>query len=278
MPRNRRTHRQSAVLYTIEALNEPIKEDDDAQDWFPLGDDSLTGGVSRQSREDARARARDLSRKQPNVKAALDLYKSYVLGTGFKIRLVLTDKSKDPTNRDKEIILSADRAWSEFLRHNRRWWNIEEFGERVWRDGEQFTLKLEPRGDQLWPPEVRFIDPEEIDQPSGSSKESELDGIVVDQSDAVRVLEYIRVDPTNKTEKARYTPERIIHTKIGVDSNEKRGLTRFFSIIWFGRQLPEMLKNEVTHRKLQSSIVLQRKVKGSPAVVRSHLDNLKTST
>jgi len=56
----------------------------------------------------------------------------------------------------------------------------------------------------------------------------------------------------------------MIHTRVGVDSNQKRGETIFVSVLDELDNYDQWMQTELLARKLQSSIVLWRKVQGSP--------------
>jgi hypothetical protein len=63
-----------------------------------------------------------------------------------------------------------------------------------------------------------------------------------------------------------------------VDSNVKRGRSRFQSVIGIVKQLETFIATEVKHRNLQASIVVVRKVNGTSQNARFLLDNQRTGT
>ncbi|TXH42689.1 MAG: phage portal protein, partial [Desulfurellales bacterium] len=71
--------------------------------------------------------------------------------------------------------------------------------------------------------------------------------------------------------------DRVIHTKIDVDSTEKRGRSRLASCRIPVCLLRGTIRNEVYLRNAQSSIVLVRKVAGGSGTVNRVTDNAKTS-
>lgn len=257
--------------WDYEALGQPVLEDPDERDWNIMGDvpDRV---LTETDRKEAVRQVRWLAKFQPPVKNALRLYKSYVLGRDFQIALMPVDRSEKASEADRKVMRAADRAWTDFLKHNRRWWTLPEFGERVWRDGEQFTRKFPGDG---WPPEVRFIDPEQIDDPADRATEHK--GIITAAGDVARVIAYVQIDPVTRNVIGGPIPaEQIFHTRIDCDSTEKRGVTRFIAVRESAKMFRQMMGNEVTHRVMQSSIVLHRKITGSPGRVTSHLDVLKS--
>lgn len=250
-------------------------EDDDEKDWNNLNrfEDNKT---------EIREKARWLAKEDAFVKRALKLYKMYVFGSDFDITLKPFYEEDEPEEtqreKDKKIIKQANRAWHRFIEHNKKWWTPDELGMRTWRDGEQFSVKYK---ESEWPPELRFVDPEEIDD-EGGKEQFDKDGkrswgIRTDPKDVATVLSYVRIDSRSRELIEKLKPEQVWHTKIDVDSTQKRGLTRFYPVIKWIRRLEGLVDNEVTHRTLQSSIVLIRRVAGGTSAAQGILNNAKTS-
>lgn len=257
-----------------EGLGVPAEvEDGDERDWNKVNE-------SKTKRDRDRDYSRDLAKYNSFIKRALRLYRMYVFGSDFDITLkpfylddVDEEKKKD---KDNKVVKQANRAWNKFLEHNKKWWTPDEFGWRVWRDGEQFTRQYKPNN---WPVEVRFIDPEEIDDPKHSEEDDPKSlGIQTDPKDVNTVISYTRIDTDTQEIEATYNADEVWHTKIDCDSTEKRGVTRFLPVISWMRKLEALVSNEVTHRTLQSSIVLVRKVAGGTSAATGILNNAKTST
>jgi hypothetical protein len=260
-----------------EAYNLPVTQDGDERQWNPLGNNAYSDRLreGNLTNEQFRNRIRDMAKWQSNIKRALKLYGTYVLGRGFDISIQLVDKSKTVSPAEAKIIAAADVAWKAFTKANRKHWTVREFGRRTWRDGEQFTLKKESEGDV---PEVRFIDPEEIDKDGAAIDDPEYLGIVTKENDTSDVKGYIRVNVASKQEISRYGVNQVQHTKIDADSTERRGCSRFVDCLDVSRRLELFAVSETTHRQLQSSIVMTRKIRGGSSKLSSHLDNAKTST
>lgn len=263
--------------FTLEAYNQPIEEDGDARDWMPLTRDKARE-VEEEERKRSVEKIRRLVRCQPNCKRAMGLYESYVFGHGFGAETQLSDSEKKVEEADKKVIRKANKAWDDFLWHNRKWWTPLEFGKRTYRDGVQYTKKMYQYG-VTWPAEVRFIDDEEIDDPNHTEPDDPLSfGIQVSPVDSVKILAFNRINVTTQEHVETIPADQMFYTKIDVDSNVKKGLSRLFAVQWSGKKIGDWLMNELTHRMAQSSIVLQRKVKGSPSQVNNMLNNLKSGT
>ena len=266
----------SVMIWLSEAFNTPIEDEGDEKDWNPPG----SGRASDDPKINRMAKVRQvrwLTKWQPNAKRALSLYRTYVLGRGFDVQLSPLEPEKELKESDKRHIRTAAKVWKEFLNHNRKWWSIREFGERTWREGESFSLKVETDDDAV--SELRFVDPEEIDVPSKMTSQDEFsDGIVTVANDMTQVESYLRIDLKTRDLINAIPSDEMFHVKIDSDSTEKRGWSRFLPVIDLSRQVKAWLNIEIIMRSLQASIALQRKVKGSGAQLTSHMDNTKTSS
>lgn len=267
--------RAARFLSRESSYNIPVEDDPDIYDWKNSSRELKEDEIDEADRAGIRRSIRYLAKRNPCVKSALRLYRSYVFGRGFSINLIPRDKESEVTETQRKVMDAVDRAWQDFLEHNRRWWTIREFGHRTWRDGELFTLKVPSNRAEFGIggiPEVRFIDPEEIDDPTGQQTK----GIITKDGDPTQPIAYTRINVTTRELIRAIPASEIWHKKIDVDSNVKRGVTRFLSTIWFAQQHRSVLENETTHRKMQSSMVIHRKVAGGPAAVSSVSDNAKT--
>lgn len=203
-----------------------VDEDLDEAEWTNAATLKLGTELTFKERDELLWAARSLAKKQPNIKQALRLYSSYVIGRSFKIELAPRDQKKILTEEERKVCLAFNDAITAFLRFNRKWWNPIAFAHRYWRDGDQFTHKV----DDNWPPKCVFIDPEEIADPSPDGDGNTL-GIQTAEGDITQVLSYQRIDPLTRKLRAEIPADRIVHTKIDVDSTEKRGISRFYPAI-----------------------------------------------
>lgn len=223
---------------------------DDAGSWTPLGDDR---GLDDVGRVDARTRARELARTNPYACNLLRLLEAYVAGPGLRLvhRPRPLQRADDQT---AALRRRADRLWQDFLTTNERHYSYQEHARRAWRDGECFIRRFEsPR----WPPDLRFIDPERIGPPR---EFPDSQGILTAADDVETPLWYLRVEAGSDRLAERIAAEDVLHTRVGVDSNQKRGVTIFTSLLESLQQFASWFETELTARRLQSSIVLWRKV------------------
>lgn len=223
----------------------------DPGQWTLLGNGGR--GLGDSERTDARTKARQLVQSNPHARNFLRMLEVYVAGPGLK----LVHEQRDPNLSDQEIVpllRDADCLWAEFLLHNQSHYSYHEHARRTWRDGECFIRRFSTA---CWPPDIRFVDPEAIG-PTQDAEDSQ--GIITAADDAETPWWYLRIDPPSGDLLERIPVEEMLHTRIGVDSNQKRGLTIFTPVIEQLERFESWIDAELTARKLQASIVLWRKV------------------
>ena len=247
---------QERVLELAEQQGpQPVAEDPGR--WQLLGE--TKSGPTEQTRKDVRAAARRLAQNNPHARNILRLLEVYVVGPGLE----LTHQPRATLSQEYSGILEkSEMLWMEFLDQNRKHFSYREFARRTWRDGECF-LRLFPQTAAI--PSVRFVDPEQI---GPTQEEPDSQGILTDEDDVETPLAYLMIDPDTGELAEEIPASEILHTRIGVDSNQKRGLSIFASTIDALTCFDRWLETEMTARKLQASIVLWRKVQGSPSQVR----------
>ena len=245
---------QERLLCLVEATGPQVVSEDPGQ-WTLLGSGGVLDAVER---TDLRARARKLVVGNPHAKNVLRLLEIYVVGPGLR----LSHGSRRGED-SQDLAAQADAIWEEFLCENRGHFSYREYGRRTWRDGECF-LRLFRRADRT--PSVRFVDPETIAAPAHTD---ETDGIVTQPHDVETPIAYQRVDAVSLELLEEIPAEEMLHTKVGADSNQKRGVTILAPVMTSLESFDKWLETELLARRLQSSIVLWRKVQGSPSDVTS---------
>jgi capsid protein len=181
----------------------------------------------------------------------------------------------------------AADLWQQFLAANdwdtgnRKDW---EFCLRAWRDGECFLrLFRQP----AWPPRIHFIDPEQIAPDPATGLPT--GGIATAPGNVeVPVAYYVRewesesvgaLSHPDSLTLSRVPADRILHTKIGVDANVKRGVSLLLPVLDALKRFQGWLDVELIQRKVASSIVLVRKHQQNyPGGVTSFADSLKTGS
>lgn len=295
---------QEQLLELTEASGpQPVSEDPGR--WTLVGQ---SRALSETDRADLRTRARRLVVDNPHAKNLLRLLEIYVVGPGLKLTHspVQTESpgaseqthpdagtfaalhayeveavhslsptlSLSPSGRSvqDEVAPRADRLWADFLARNHRHYSFREHARRAWRDGEAF-LRLFPA--PSWPPTVRFLDPELI---GPTTHEPDTQGILTDPDDVESPHTYLRIDPRSGDVAEAIPAEAMLHTRLNADSNQKRGVSLFAPILDTLAHFDKWLDTELTARRLQASIVLWRKVQGSPAHAAAFAEAMQSST
>jgi capsid protein len=113
------------------------------------------------------------------------------------------------------------------------------------------------------------VDPELI-VPAAEAPDSQ--GIVTAPADVEQPLYFLKARPGGTQDAERVPAEEMLQTRIGVDSNEKRGVSLLAPILASLEGYEKWMETELLARKLQSSIVLWRKVQGSPSMAEALAD------
>jgi len=233
-----------------ERTQRPVSED--AGDWLLVGEKS--GRLGESARRELRDQARELVRDNPHARNILRLLEAYVVGDGLKLT-VAAKRTSDEQVDDRWLMVLAE-LWDEFLMKNACHFSYREYARRVWRDGECFLRFFD---DGEWPPAVRFVDPEQI---GAGADDPHSQGVITDERDVERVRFYIQRNRDNSDVQQMIPADEVVHTRYGVDTNEKRGVSFFASIVQPLERFDQWSQTELLARKLQSSIVLWRKVQG----------------
>jgi capsid protein len=254
--KSERLLREQMVELLEQNQRQPVSEEGD--DWVPLG---RTGTEHLPEQRELRQLARDLAERNPHAKNYLRLLEIYVTGAGLHLTHVAC------FDHDcSELQMMMDRLWSEFLLTNRNHYSFREHARRTWRDGECFIRKF---ATGVWPPAVRFVDPELIDE---TPEHAGSQGILTHDRD-VETPEYYVLIHRQRGEIDQLIPaDEMLHTRYGVDSNQKRGRTVLVPLMDILTRFEKWIETELLARKLQSSIVLWRKVQGSAAQLQGMID------
>ena len=215
--RYQRVVHERLIGLTEASHDSPVAEDPGR--WQLLGGDPH--GLNEPQRSDSRTEARRLALHNPHARNILRLLEAYVTGPG----LTVTHRARGSGDADQTLVDGAARLWTEFLDRNASHYSAREHARRAWRDGECFVRKFSSAG---WPPAVRFVDPESIG-PTPESPDSQ--GILTDADDVETPVAYLRVDTSSGRLAEQIDASEMLHTRIGVDSNQKRGVTVFLPIL-----------------------------------------------
>jgi len=256
---------QEQVLELIsERGNQPVSED--PGQWSLLGGGKAT--VDALQRDDIRQQSRQLVQTNPYARNILRLLEVYVTGPGLRVSAMPIH----PDQSDSELLRQCDRLWREFLRHNRRHFSFSETARRTWRDGECFVRCF---SQTAWPPVIRYVDPEMI---AATHDQPECQGLLTEPQDVESIVAYLHVDTITGELLESIPATDMLHLKINADSNERRGVSIFASILDSLSCFEKWLDTELQARKLQASIVLWRKVQGGPSQVTATVEAAQSNT
>lgn len=257
---------ESRALSLIESLHDQL--DPEMKGWH------LSAGLNTRTDETKSVTTADLDllRKEsqrafyrnPYGRNIINTYVKFVIGKGIIIDF------KEKTEDALRAIISW---WGKFVKLN-KWYSFQrEFVTRSLRDGEVFVWRfLMPDS----PPVLRFVDPERV----GSTDPRFLEGIETDPDDIEHVVAY-HVQRQSLTETIRIPAEDMIHFKMGVDRNVRRGRPMLESMLPYLTKYDKWLDARMVLNIVRTSIALVRTVKGSPTNIsslRSAINSNKTSS
>ncbi len=264
---------------------ERVEEDPDADAWRLVG--LANKELDDRARETIRDKARHLADHNPYARNILTLYRNYTVGTGMRhevvpVRSGIRENSAVPQigilTNSATPIARVSELWQAFVETNdwssgnRKDW---EFCVRTWRDGECFLrLFRQP----AWPPRIHFVDPERVaPDPATGLPTGGIETMPGNVEEPTAYLVHVpSMGPMGPVE--RVEASRILHTKIGVDANVKRGLSIFLPVLDGLKRFQGWLDAELVHRKLAASIVYVRKhEQNQPAGLSSFADAAATS-
>lgn len=194
-------------------------------------------------------------RTNANAAGVINALTSYVISTGFSATCK-SDTDQDLANQCQLLI-------SKWMDQNNFEVLQEEIFKRTRIDGEMF-LRIHPQEDGHLA--VRFVEPECITQPGGTTQEEYLFGIKTDPLDTQNIKEYnIRyyADEYQGLSDEAVKPDYMIHLKVNCNEAMKRGIPDFsFSTL-------EMFNLAA---KLQRNIGEGAAVQAAIAAIRQHED------
>ena len=227
----------------VESLPEFAK-DRDENEW-----QALSTGKEKYSEEDLqgmREQARKLYDTNPIATGIIERIIDFTIGKTCKINPV------DPDEKVREY-------WNRFCKENKFDMKMKEIVRRTLRDGECFIRFFEPKNPE-GVPAIRFVEPEEIKSDKYSY------GIETDPDDIETVLRYYREYTTSngKIEKETIDADEMIHVKIRVDSNVKRGLSFYTGIAKWIVKYTDWLEDRMVLNKIRTLFNLVAKPAGTP--------------
>lgn len=248
---------ESAVDKIMESFGGDFNYDEDRNWQFtgPVSGEATVGGgtiskeMSIESAQSVRMQAFRLFYTSPYGRGILRIFRKFVFGKGPSISSLEKTKSK------KKIV---DEYITEWMKANA--WKItkKELSDRTFRDGEVFLLLRSMGKKKL--PKMEFMEPDDID----SDKQEARHGIELDPKDPTSVLYYHKKNEAG-TETTKYRGKEVVHIKINVDRNVKRGRSIFEPIFKYMKYHEDWLKDRTILNKVRNALALVRHIEGTQA-------------
>ena len=216
-------------------------KDADESEWSAL--DTGKRLYSEQDIVDMQERAIELYYTDPGARGVIDTMVNFVIGSDAHITPV------DENSKVKEW-------WDEFYEVNDFDMRSKELVRRCFRDGESF-LRFFKNKNRKGVPLVRFIEPDTIKDP----RTRHSYGIEVDPDDVENIKAYWVTNAKSNTAK-RVKAGDVIHTKINVDSNVKRGVSFLVGIAKYIVKYGGWLDDRIFLNKIRTMFNMVIKVTG----------------
>jgi hypothetical protein len=240
--------------------------DPDEHDWDLLT--SIKDTYSAQDIKDMQAQADKLYYTNPSARGVIEAMVNFIIGKDVTI---------EPDDEDERV----RDYWQMFWLANRMDMRIREFINRTLRHGESFIRFFEPDPSLRYiddipvtipVPLIRFIRPQEIEDPDNKISH----GIQTAPNDVETIINYIRKTPVKEGigyRKDIVPASEIIHTKILVDSDVKRGISFLVGIAPYMIKHAEWLDDRVMLNKIRTIFNLIMKVSGDPSTIAQQFED-----
>lgn len=240
-----------ALQHLLEQWQDPVLDDDGANDWVVLWDASRKEAIPYDQEQLGvqRTKCRQLYyTKNVFFRNIVRNAVNYVVGArGLDIKCAELD--------DEELQKDVNSRWRHFARREKMRARQQEMTERGMIDGEYFLRFFQNQKLQ-----VRFIEPECIKDPDAIYSH----GIEVDPNDVETVIRYFYV-PFGKETADPIEAREILHQKFLGTQNMKRGIPPLGLLIKRLTQYDGWLNDRIILNHVRSKIVLIRKwLKATP--------------
>ncbi len=235
-------------------------QDNDENTWLSLTADKRI--LNEQQVQDMQVQALKMG-YTPQGRNALDTMESYVIGKEAKITAIGLD--------DEGKLENIQKYWKGFVKKEKWDKKSKELLRRTMRDGESFLRFFEPSVDNEVKNErftkIRFVEPLEIKDRTGKFTY----GIETEQQDIETVINYHRdfqqkkstSDISHVQEIEVIPADEMIHTKILVDSNVKRGISFLIGVAEYMTKYRDWLNDRIILNKIRNIFNLVGEVEGA---------------
>ena len=224
-----------------------------AQTYETLTDQPVV--LSESQHRDVQLRAYRFYKYNPWARGVVSSFRKYIYGLGSLV--VIGDKSLQE---------KWDR-WAKACNWNGR---VRDLITRTFRDGEAFMRRFAPiyGGD----PMHRFIAPYLVRDPDPNSDRRKTYGIETQPNDVETPVAYYVVTEKNRSmlrDGAPIPASEILHIKIGVDAEIKRGETILLPAFWVLPHLKNIMLNRQMLHEIRTALAVVQTVKGGPSAVQA---------
>lgn len=217
--------------------------DADESDWKVL--DGGKRMYTEQDIIDMQKRALELYYKDPGARGIIDMMVNFVVGKDATVT------PEDNTDKVKDY-------WKLFIKTNKFDMRFKELVRRSFRDGESFLRFFKPkRITGIKVPLVRFVEPDTINDINNKH----TFGIETVKGDVETPLRYFVVNKKNQRTKVIEAKD-MVHTKINVDSNVKRGISFLVGISKYIVKYASWLDDRIMLNKIRTMFAMVMKVTG----------------
>jgi len=261
-----------SLLRRLREATTSVIVDTNEPGWLLIHSASQLKELDTSDQETLRNQAIKLFYENPTAHAVIRSLVKFVIGRGIQVEFPATDDEKSK-NRRAEL----DAMWAAFCRVNDFEIRQREILTRSFRDGECFIQLSSPEAvDYIAPdasgkiqnytfkiPRVRFIEPYSIKDPSGKHK----DGIEFDPDDAETPVAYYWVPNETATHAELIPAEEVIHVKLNVDMNVRRGRSVLEPVLKPIVGYSNWLESRRILNAIRANMALVKHVKGTPTGV-----------
>ena len=216
-----------------------------------------------------RDRSRQIARNNEFAIAAINAHRNYVVGTGFTYQAIARKADTHP-----EIISRVQELLDLFIEHNKMGDVESEIIYRLHTEGEAFLRSFVGDDGLL---RVRFIEPELVRPPADDTSPGSSFGVVCSDEDIHHRTGYWVVErPWENLTPTLVPAHQILHLRLNVESNSKRGLPTIYAVESNLRASEDVLQSMIALAKARSKIAVIRKVNDSPPEAISELTRTAT--
>ena len=204
-----------------------------------------------------RDRSRQIARNNEFAIAAINAHRNYVVGTGFNYtaQARVDGASQDLIQRVQDLV-------DVFVEHNRMAEIESEAIYRLHAEGECFLRSFRGEDGLI---RVRFIEPELVRPPADDTTPQSSFGIIcADEDIHHRVGYWVIEKPWQDLTPTKVPADNILHLRLNVESNSKRGLPTIYAVESNLRASEDVLQSMIAIAKARSKIAVIRKVNDSP--------------